>query len=435
MSISMKLGDIQRASVRSLRRRRGGYLYVAVLFTSLIVGAAVAIALSLDTTRLKSQNANADRGTALRLAEGELQRLAVQLDEDASWRFNETHAALSAWRSTIEGARIRYQVNDADGDLSDDDLDDAQIVAHVVYGSSQAAVSVNLETGFAPLDMLRYSVTSTDDIELENGSLLVTEGHVQVQDDCKTVTTGAIVCERLECSNQIQVPVRGDIAASSVDVPTGGEIIDRYVATGTEIPYANLPNDGLKGLRRIVLSKNVNPMGPTDPNGIYWIDCGGQAIYIGEARIHATVAIRNAAFVLFTGGLIWESPEPMGAIFLSGSPVFFNGYNSHLDETATGVNFNPQLVPIEGEFDATTDDRYGSLMRGVFYCRNNVTLFSSVDSAPIHLTGSMIARDLILNVDLHVHSAPELMTSVPFGFVDTQRVRFLSGTFRRVPVP
>ncbi|MEL6105746.1 MAG: hypothetical protein AAFU85_06915 [Planctomycetota bacterium] len=414
--------------------RRGGYLYVAVLFTSLIVGASVATALSLETTRLKSMNAQADRGSAIRLAEGEIHRLAVQLNEDPTWRQNERHAALSDWRTVDSDgpALVRYQILDTDGDLGDDNLDDVQIVAHASYGSARAAVSANLEAGFAALDLLRYGVTATDDIRVEDGALLVCEGAVQVHDDCKSFTSGAIVCERLECANRIEFTVRGDIEpSSSVETP-GGEIIDRYVAAGTEIPFASLPNDGLIGVRKVVLSSSVNPMGPTDPNGIYWIDCGGQSIWIGESRINATLAIRNTPFIMISGGLLWESP---GAMLVTEAPVIFNGYNSVLDEATTGVNFNPATQPYLDSFDAALDDRYSSQMRGILYSRDNVTIFSSVDRIPIHLTGVIVARDLALYTHLNVHSAPELLESVPFGFVDPDPLRFISGSHRRVPLP
>ncbi len=55
---------ITRGARHTRRRRRdarGGYLYVAVLFTALIVAGAVATALSLDTTRIKTHGAATDR--------------------------------------------------------------------------------------------------------------------------------------------------------------------------------------------------------------------------------------------------------------------------------------------------------------------------------------------------------------------------------------
>ena len=418
------------------KTRRSGYLYVAVLFTSLIVGATVATAISLDTTRLRSLNARADRGAALRSAEGELHRLAVQLNEDPSWRQTEVDGRVSAWRSIDRGeTRVRYQINDPDGDLSDDELDDVQIIAHALYGSSQAAVAVELDAGYAPLKLLQYGVTATDDIECYNGAILVSESPVQVQDDCKAFDWGAIICPRLECSNRIEVSVRGDVAPSSVEAPPPGEIVDRYVEVGTEIPFASLPIRGSQGLRGVVLSSSSNPMGPTDPEGRYWIDCGGQVISIGDCRIHATVAIRNAALVVISGGLIWEGPGAMGAMLVTDATVVFNGYNATLDETLAGVNLNPVVAPMDGRFDSSLDDQYSSSLRGILYSSRNVRVYSTFDSLPVHLTGAVVARDLELHVGMQVHAANELIEQVPYGFVDPQRLRFLSGTFRRVSTP
>ena len=165
---------------RARRKRRGGYLYVAVLFTSLIVAGSIATALSLDTARIKTLNASADRGSAIRLAESEIHRISVLLSTDSDWRDEVANATPSDWVTygSLMGAAnaaARFVLVDQDGDLADDVFDDAELIAHARFGQAEAAVSVVMENGYAPLDLLRFGVSTFDDLRCEGGATLVSE--------------------------------------------------------------------------------------------------------------------------------------------------------------------------------------------------------------------------------------------------------------------
>ncbi|WP_372898096.1 hypothetical protein [Stieleria sp.] len=432
---------IPRSARHTRRRRRdarGGYLYVAVLFTALIVAGAVATALSLDTTRIKSHSAAMDRESAIRLAESELHRVSIQLSTDPNWRADLTNAAVSAWinygaMAGAANAATRFSVRDDDGDLSDELFDDLQVIAHARFGSAQAAVSVELETGFAPLDWLRYGVTTFDDLECHDGATLVSERPVQVFDDCRTNSIGYLTTATLECSGTIGFPVRGDIAVSSVAAPVF-DVVTRYQQNGTEIPYAALSTyDGVRAIALSVLSANSNPYGETDPNGIYWIDAEGQDVRIVNARLVATLAIRNANRVFLNGALAWEAPGDSGAILVTDAEIQFDAIEPTLDETTLGANFNPPATPYRG-FDAnlTFSDRIPTEFRGIVYTTDNLLVRPTADGAPLTLTGLLLCRDLKLYHNLFVRSYDEVLTHVPFGFADPQPLRFKSGTFRRV---
>ncbi|WP_145391908.1 hypothetical protein [Stieleria neptunia] len=444
MNRHVPLSDLQpcrtiaRRTRLTRRKARGGYLYVAVLFTALIVAGAVATALSLDTARIKTQGAATDRESAIRLAESELHRVSVQLSMDPDWRVDLTHGATSAWidygaMAGAANAAARYNVRDEDADLADERFDDLQVIAHARFGSAQAAVSVELETGFAPLDLLRYGVTTFDDLECNDGATLVSERPVQVFDDCRTNSIGYLTTATLECSGSIQFPIRGDIAASSVDAPVF-DVVARYQQAGTEIPLDALSTyDGVRAIALSVLSSATNPYGETDPDGIYWIDAQGHDIRIVNARIVATLAIHDARRVFLNGALAWEAPGDSGAILVTDAEVQFDAIEPTLDETTLGANFNPPATPYRG-FDAnvTLTDRFPTEFRGIVYTTDNLLVRPTADGAPLALTGLILCHDLKLYHSLFVRSYDEVLTDVPFGFADPQPLRFKSGTFRRV---
>ncbi|WP_182865498.1 hypothetical protein [Stieleria mannarensis] len=433
-----KAARLSPTTRRPRHRTRGGYLYVAVLFTALIVAGSVATAISLDTARIKTLSAATDRQSAIRLAESELHRVSVQLSENPNWRDDLTNGQTSVWidYATIAGsanAAARYRVSDVDGDLADDVFDEIEVVAHARFGSAQAAVSVMMQTGFAPLDWLRYGVTTFDDLHCDNGATLVSERPVQVFDDCKTGSGGDLTTSTLECSGAIQFPVRGDISGGNVQRPTF-DVAGRYQLAGTEIPLESLTySGGLRAVHATVLSSASNPYGPADPDGIYWIDAQGQSIRIADARIVATLAIQNANRVYVNGALSWEAPGQSGAILVTDGEIEFDVIESTLSETTQGVNFNPPSTPYRGtDSNLTISDRFPTEFRGIVYTSNNLFVRPTVDGEPLAITGLVMCHDLRLYHSLFVRSYDEVLTDVPLGFADPRPLRFKSGTFRRV---
>ncbi len=288
---------------RCCPRRRGGYVYLAVLFTTLVVVASVAAALSISTSSLRSENDRSRRIGALRLAEGELHRQAAIIRASGQWRTDAKNDVFSDWYSlTTDGTEMtgspqaRHRFTDRDGQLDDDDHDSAELTIHVKLGGSEAAITATLESDPIPFDLLRYSVTATDDIRIEPDKALSCENPVQVADDC---TSGFLTTPRLECSGSVTVTLRGDLAASALSLPSRDTLND-YIAIGTEIPFASIPEQsGDLLIQDIVLSPTLNPYGATDPAGVYWFDARGKTVRIcalprgRDARHSRCLADRN----------------------------------------------------------------------------------------------------------------------------------------------
>ncbi len=66
--------------------------------------------------------------------------------------------------------------------------------------------------------------------------------------------------------------LRGDLVDSSVTLPSH-DVVAKYIALGTEIPFLSVPQSGGDLLiQDQLLSPTSNPFGAADPAGIYWLD-------------------------------------------------------------------------------------------------------------------------------------------------------------------
>ncbi len=431
------------APSRTPRRTRHGYLYVAVLFTTLIVVATVSVSLSISTASLRSETNRDHRMQALQMAESEIHRLAAQMRTSAQWRANSTNDQFSAWRDWTVGAakpglvrQVRHRYTDADGALDDSLIDPVQLTVHARVGDTESTVTVMLQSDPTPLDILNNSVTCSDDLEFESGGTLTTERAVQVFDDCKTNSSGMLTTPQLHCSGNVEMTLRGDLAATSVSVPTYN-VLARYVAVGTQIPIASIPQSSGESLMEdIVLSPTVNPYGSPDVAGIYWINAGGQRVRIANSRFDATLVIFNANEVILSGGLTWNYPLVPEAILLCDSSITIENLESTLSEPARNVNFNPVGSPHrETLANGTTTDIYPSELRGFVYTTQDILIEPLVGDATLPITGSILGADIKISGHVVVRQLDEWIEKPPIGFSSRVPMEFVRGTFRRIPSP
>lgn len=430
-----------------LRRRqsqRGAFLYVAVLFTTLIVMISVSAALTISTANLRGETDRTDQGEALRLAESEIHRQAAILRTSSQWRSTAINDVFSDWHSlTTDGSaggnqnsQVRHRFHDSDGQLDDDPTDGVELTVHARVGNSAAAITVFLESDPKPLDLLRYSVTAADDIHFDLGGTISCERPVQVLDDCRTSTSGILTTPQLECSGSVQMTLRGDLAASAVSLP-GNDVVATYIALGTEIPLVSIPQTG-GGLliEDRLLSKTLNPFGAVDAAGIYWLDAAGNKVIISHCRFDATLAIRNASEIEIRGGINWNYPTSPDVILATDAPITMTGVEGILDEADRDINFNPASSPYrESLSNSTNEDTYPCELRGVVYSSNDFTLDPLVNDEQLRLCGSLIAYDLRIEGYMAVTQLNELLNNPPAGLSDPTPMRFVRGSFRRIPSP
>ena len=433
---------METASARRPRRARRGYLYVAVLFTTLMIVAVVTASLTVSTANSRAETDRGNSASAIRLAESEIHRLAAIMQSDDNWRVTEVNGMYSGWIDSTsiglthsDAGQVRHQFADPDNNLSDDYRDSVTLTAHARVGRSNVGVSVDMTPRFDPLDLLRYGVTATDDIQFENGGTLSVENNVQVSDDCKTTTSGTLITPQLECSGNVEMTLRGDLSNDNISMPSI-DVVDYYFQLGTVIPIASLPiQSGDLVIENRLISVGENPFGVASPSGVYRIDAQGQDIRISNCRINATLVIHDAPQITITGGVNWSYPLTTDAVLVTDGDVTWENIEPTLRESAAAINFNPSSTPYRNSSNGNTSDTYPSEIYGVLYSTNDFVFRPLTDNSRLQITGAIMCRDLEIRAHVSVLQLDELLTNTPVAFANWVPMEFVHGTFRRVPLP
>ncbi len=151
-------------------------------------------------------------------------------------------------------------------------------------------------------------------------------------------------------------------------------------------------------------------LGPTiaNPNGIYWIDCGGGKLLIERSRILGTLVVLNPGVgSAIANGPIHMSPATPGypALMVHGN-FAIRSTPRVLNESEYGVNFNPSGMPYEfnNPLAASTDnsssgvnDSYPSEIHGLVAVSGNLTFENTPRLRGQAIVGSMVAGAYSLN--------------------------------------
>ncbi len=431
-----------RTSCNTMPKQRTGYVYIAVLFTSLIVAVAVAGALSLSTLEERTKFDRINRMRAMRIAEGACHLIAAHLNENTNWRNEHTNETYTKWLPAnapgqLGDSRFRYLLRDPDGSLSDDDSDTVELIVHLQVDESEFALAVSLKPSRAASNVLEYGITAFDDIELEVNAIVSSDRPVQVGDDCTSITSGILTAPTVELNGTQGFTIRADIAPANLASLTQ-DVIAEYENLGTEISILSLPVNAQNKrlIQNSVLSPAINPFSSPNADGIYWIDAKNQVIRIDNCHFNATLAIRNAARIEIGGGMVWHYPKAPDAILVTNSFIQVQGLTRTLSEPDQIQNFNPPGSAYREVSDLDLSDEYPQQFTGIIYTTNNINIHALASGGMMRVVGNLISSDLrLFNSGLSVQSLEIDPESTPIGFIDLQPMEFVHGSWKQVPTP
>jgi hypothetical protein len=203
---------------------------------------------------------------------------------------------------------------------------------------------------------------------------------------------------------------------------------------------------------RQILSPTVNTLyagAPTNPQGIYWIDCQGNRLIIERSRILGTLLVVNpgANSCVAEGPIHWE-PAVAGypallvdADIASNANFSLRATNRGLSEAENEVNFNPAGPPaVPYDFanslctatDTSANDIYPSEIRGMVVIRNNLTF----QNYPL-VRGQVIVGGDIANGsgELEVQYLPDSLLNPPPGFTAPYSYARRPASIRKAAMP
>ncbi|HEY4234266.1 MAG TPA: carbohydrate binding domain-containing protein [Lacipirellulaceae bacterium] len=164
---------------------------------------------------------------------------------------------------------------------------------------------------------------------------------------------------------------------------------------------------------------------PVNAQGIYWIDCSNNNLYISRSRIKGTLLVINPGTSSCIGpGPIRWSPAVSGypallvhADTATKANFSIQATNRVLSESENGVNYNPAGVSSE-EFGQDTDmnETYSSEVSGLVAVENNLTYQNNG-----LIRGTVIVGNDLISTGgaLEISYQPESLLNPPPGFTGT----------------
>ncbi len=421
-------------------RKRRGFLYLAVLFTCLIVVATAGAAFSISTSRLRSEESQLDAARALRAAHSELHRIASTLSTtDLQWRTSSVTGEPSSVCVGIGGSRITSILCDGenDGDLTNDLSDRVVVKCYATVRNASRGVSCTLQPLARPLQLLEHSITCGGDIIVSAGASLATTGSIRSGGSVAIDTSAVASAAQWKATTAISANARGEaiVLGQPIAMPTES-LINDYIEIGTMIPNSSLTIvNGTLTMKRKRVTATINDVTTLDEDSIYWIDALGLPLDICECRIEATLVVINSSRITITKANLWKPPAAGAAALITSSMIRIDGIERELVESTTSTNFNPPASSYRGIADTDTTDCYASCLEGLVY---TPALFEwTANNPPNSMVwrGPIFCGTLVVGGPMSIEDDRRSQLDPPLGFLRYEEMQIVRGSWRRLDMP
>lgn len=353
--------------------QNAGSVYLHVLASSLLVmviglGALAAVRVQMRSACLTRDGAEARLGA---LSAIELGLLYVR--QDADWRSTRPNGAwlqdqpLGAGRFTLQG------VDPLDNTLTDSPYEPLVLTGIGVRGIARHMVQVTLVPAVEPLEALNTCLHSSGLIQIKAGKQITAVG-APISTNGQLNNDGTLDGDAEVQSVNHTGTITGTLAmpAPNKAMPNASVIAD-YIGMATPVPFAGT-------IDKAVLTPGCNPWGPTDPNGLYFIDTGGSDLIIKNTRIHGTLIVRALGKTLTLDNAVfcqnYRSDFPV--LLVEGNVILrCASATILLSESVNATNYNPLGAPYEGLDDTDSLDDYPNEIRGLVHITGTLSLQQS----------------------------------------------------------
>ena len=416
--------------MRSLRPPRRGIVYLLVLGTASIIAVLTLGGLLVLRSQRKSSASETDATEARLYAQSGLEIGMQIITSDSNWRTNYTSGTWRTNQPIGSGTYSLDGVDPTDGNLANSSNDSLVLTATGVKGLATQKLQVTVFAKAKGLSCLQVDMVAGGTITF-NGTN-VAGG--TVSSNAGISASSSAVGANVEAVGSItgstyQQTVTTPITARALPQSS---VFNYYVANGTAISMASMPLSGSSRLiDRKLISPNSNPFGATkNPKGIYIIDCGGSPVTIRDSRIVGTLVLLNCpATTWIDGSINWEPAiTNYPALLVQGSAIIGTDHNSLSESSGSNFNFNPSGTPYNGTADSDTSDNYPSIIKGIVYVSQNLTLVDQATFEGVVVVGGAItsAQELDLTYNATYYN------DAPPGFAAQTQVYISPGTFQRM---
>ena len=405
------------------RHRRRGSVYIAVLGAAMIVTIIGLSALLATGIQRRSAGAMNRAMNARFYAQSAVEMGLHLVLVDRNWRANRVDGTWIAKQSIGSGTFSLEATDPEDGDLSDS-VDDLLVLTGTgIDGQARHKMQVTLEPILLPLRALQTCLCAAADIVVTSGkSLAAMEGPVCTNTRLQLDGTiyGAVEAQSVSGSGTVVGPVI--VPAPPRPMPAA-DVFDRYQAMATELPSRDK-------IENMVISPSHNPIGPTNPDGLYFIDTNGRDLTIKGVRINGTLVVRcPGQKVVLDSAVFLHSYRPYyPTLIVDGNlEIKIQSRDYNLSEAAWATNFNPAGAPYLGQSDGDQMDELPNEVRGLVHVKGSVVM-----NKPALIRGTIICESTVTCDDeVQMLHDPSLFKTPPLGYTAVVGMRIAPGTWRQ----
>jgi hypothetical protein len=391
---------------------RRGTVYVLVLGISMMVLTLALGAVAVVRTQVQNGRDDADASDAAAYAHSAIEIGRQIIASDPNWR---TTYSNGPWISnrTIGSGTFTLSVVNPNGALNNSPSDPILVTGTGMRNAARHAMQVTLMPTPQPLSCLQTALCAEHNIAISSSTVQ----HVGVLATNRNIAANSsLIAGDVEAAGTIGGGTYAATRAAGVPIrsmPDPSSVHSYYVANGTAISINIVPKiGGIATIDRRLFSPANNPFvsGAVNPQGIYYIDCGGAQIIVQNSRIFGTLVLLNAGPNSAMQGAMIASPAIPNYPTLLVKGDFRIAASGALNETGTpNVNINPPGTPYQGISNSTTTESYTSDLQGLYYISGALSFSGTPSISGVVVGGSTASISSTLSMtysDVFYKNAP-----------------------------
>ncbi len=389
---------------RCNRIRRAGSVYLHVLASSLLVTVIGLASLAALRIQMRSARLTTDCAEARTCAISALELGLLYVAQDPNWRATRANGTwmqdetLGTGRFTLQG------VDPTDSVLSDSESEPLVLTGIGMKGIARHKAQVTLLPVIEPLAALNTCLHASGSIQINAGKQITAVG-APVSTNGQLNNDGVLDGDAEARTVDHIGTITGTLTVPAPDkrMPDAA-VIAEYVSKATVVPYVAI-------IDKAVLAPGCNPWGPTDPNGLYYINTSGADLIIKNSRIYGTLIVKTGGGTLTLDGTMfiqnYRSNFPV--VLVDGNIIVkYQSSGFTLSEATNATNYNPAGAPYEGVADEDMLDQYPSEIRGLVHIRGSLSLQQSARIVGVVICDGPVYGDDANTIthDAGLHASP-----------------------------
>jgi hypothetical protein len=410
--------------IRLHKPKRRASTYIMVVASSMMV-TIIGLA-SMFAVRVQRRSAEMTKDCAeARLCAESAVELGLLFVKDQNWRSTWPNGTWLSDQQLGSGSFTLAGIDPRDSDLADSRLEPLVLTGTGAKGLARHKTQLVLVPVIKPLEALNTCLHASGLIHVRGGRRITAFG-APISTNGNLDNEGTIAGDA-----EALVVVRAGIITGTLTVPAPGknmpdsQLISDYISKATVVPFTDMIDNR-------VLAPSYNPWGPTNPDGVYFIDTGNNDLTIKNSRIHGTLIVRTAGKTLKLEEAVlmenYRSDYPV--LIVDGkAEIKYKSAEKTLSETARATNYNPPWAPYEGQWDFDQFDEYPNEIRGLVHVRGELKLLETARIRGAVICEGMVTCDGANNPITH---DARLYASPPEGYTYVAGMKISPGSYKQV---